>query len=256
MTDFTIWFPDIGYHFPMVFVKGSGDSAFLFNNAVDVNIPDFYISKYTVTQKLWEYIMGDNPANVKGADRPAEEVSFNDIMRSGGFMNRLNELNGKKYQLDKKYIFRLPSETEWEYAASGGIHWKDGFLFSGSNDIDAVAWYGQNSGPFRDPDIESKGRNMHGTQPHEVGLKQPNQLGIFDMSGNVWEWCEDYYQPDIHKIPVDGTPYPGTTDSRVLRGGCHHNWAIHCTVTKRYQIEPQFKDGCIGFRIVAVAKDM
>jgi formylglycine-generating enzyme len=251
MTNFDIWFPGIGYRFPMIFVKGTGDTGFLFNNEVNVTIRDFFISKYTITQKLWEYIMGSDPAKAKGPHRPAEEVSFDDIINAGGFIDKLNAANGSKYKLEDRYIFRLPSETKWEYAARGGIHWKDGFIYSGSNDINEVAWHGQNSGPFRDPDIESKGRNQHGTATHDVGLKSPNQIGISDMCGNVWEWCEDFYQPDIHKIPADGTPYNHPTDSRVLRGGCHHNWPVHCTVSKRYQIEPQFKDGCIGFRIAA-----
>lgn len=256
MTDFTIHFPGIDYDLPMVFVKGTGDPGYLFNNEVTVKVGDFFISKYLVTQKLWEHIAGHDPAKSKGPYRPAEEVSFNDIMDTGGFMDQLNLVNGNKYKPEGNYIFRLPSETEWEYAARGGIHWRDGFLFSGSNDINEVAWYGQNSGPYSDPDIESKGRNQHGTETHDVGLKKPNQLGIFDMCGNVWEWCEDYYQRDIHKIPADGTPYNNPTNNRVLRGGCHHNWAIHCTVSKRYEIGPQFKDGCIGFRIAATAKGL
>lgn len=255
MADFDIWFSAIGYRFPMIFVKGTGNSTFLFGNKAGVNIKDFFISRYLVTQKLWEYITGHDPAKCKGANRPAEEVSFNDIMDPGGFMDKLNAANGNKYKLEEHRVFRLPSETEWEYAARGGIHWKDGFIYSGSNDINEVAWYGQNSGPYSDPDIESKGRNQHGTETHDVGLKLPNQLGVFDMCGNVWEWCADYFQRDIYKIPADGTPYTNKTDNRVLRGGCHHNWAIHCTVLKRYEIGPQFKDGCIGFRIVATATE-
>jgi formylglycine-generating enzyme required for sulfatase activity len=70
------------------------------------------------------------------------------------------------------------------------------------------------------------------------------------MSGNVWEWCQDVYTSDVNNIPLDGTPYAGPCDERVLRGGCFHNWAIHCTVSKRYQIESKYKDGCIGFRLV------
>lgn len=253
--DLAIYFPVIDYRFPMVLVKGTGNATYPFGerDPVDIRVNDFYISKFPVTQRLWEHVMGHNPAHMKGPDRPVEGVSFNDITNPGGFIDRFNAANGNLYTLNRSISFRLPSETEWEYAARGGHHWTDNFPFSGSATIDEVAWYGQNSGPFSDPDIHLKGRNQEGTSTHDVGLKLPNQLGIHDMCGNVWEWCEDFYQEDIHQVPKDGRPYLLPTDARVLRGGCHHNWAIHCTVYKRYQIGPQFKDGCIGFRVAAEA---
>jgi formylglycine-generating enzyme required for sulfatase activity len=130
--------------------------------------------------------------------------------------------------------FRFPSETEWEYAARGGPQWRDGFQFSGGNDIELLAWHDRKAGDH--------------TQ--DVAQKAPNQLGLFDMSGNVWEWCQDMYTADVSAIPRDGSPRQGDAPERVLRGGCFHNWAIHCTVSKRYQIERQFHDGCIGFRPV------
>jgi formylglycine-generating enzyme required for sulfatase activity len=254
MTDFEIYFPEVSYSFPMIFVKGTGDTTYLFGEQekVSVRITDFYISKYPVTQMLWEHITGSNPSRFNGQNKPVEFVSFNDITINNAFLDKLNSANGSRYKLHNNFVFRLPSETEWEYAARGGTHWTDGFQFSGSNDLDTVGWFEQNSGKITDLTLLHQLKNQKkGTETHNVGQKSPNQLNIFDMCGNVWEWCQDYYQPDIHKIPKDGAPYLGETNERVLRGGCHHNWAIHCTVSKRYEIIPEAKDECIGFRIAA-----
>lgn len=254
MTGFDIYFPEIKYSFPMVFVKGTGDNAYLFGDDLKLNIRinDFLISKYLATQRLWEYVMKINPAAAKGSNKPAETVSFDDITSDNGFLEKLKELDETKETIPAGLFFRLPSETEWEYAARGGVHWKDGFHFSGSNDINTVGWYENNAGKITDPAILRQLKNTEkGTETHEVGLKIPNQLGIHDMSGNVWEWCQDYFQRDAYKIPLDGTPCQIESPERVLRGGCHHNWAIHCTVYKRYEIAPNFADGCIGFRIAA-----
>ena len=240
MKNFEIYFEETGYEFPMIFIEGTNDSTYLFGatDKVAISIRDFYISKYPVTQQLWENVMGNKPSDFKGKTKPVENVSFDDINNKEGFLEKLNSLNGKGYSSQKKNSFRLPTETEWEYAARGGIHWRDDFMFSGSNTIEDVGW---------NSEIKS------GTQTHPVGEKLPNQLSIHDMCGNVWEWCEDYYQPNINLIPKDGSPYLQETESRVLRGGCHHNWAVHCTVSKRYEIGQMFKDGCIGFRIAAYA---
>ena len=238
----------------MVFVKGTEDSTYLFgeDQKLNIHIKDFFISKYLVTQQLWENVMKSNPAAGKGSNRPVETVSYNDISSDGGFLEKLNALGEIKELIPTGLSFRLPSETEWEYAARGGMHWKDGFQFSGSNDINEVGWYENNAGNITDPAILRQLKNTEkGTETHEVGQKAPNQLDIFDMSGNLWEWCEDYFQKDSSKIPIDGSPCRIESPERVLRGGCHHNWAIHCTVHKRYAIIPEAADGCIGFRIAA-----
>ena len=112
-----------------------------------------------------------------------------------------------------------------------------GWTARARNDIEAVAWYKDNSCDLM----------------HDVGLKAPNQLGIYDMSGNAWEWCQDSFTRDTNQIPTDGTAFIGDSDERILRGGCYHNWAIHCTVSKRYEIDAASSDGCIGFRLVLSA---
>ncbi|MCQ2148497.1 MAG: formylglycine-generating enzyme family protein, partial [Bacteroidales bacterium] len=125
---------------------------------VESDAGSFYICKYEVTQRLWKEVMGDNPSQMQGDDLPVEQVSWNDCQ---AFITKLNELTGKSY--------RLPTESEWEYACRGGKYSK-GYEYSGSDDIDKVAWY----------DGNSEGKS------HPVGQKQPNELGLYDMSGNVW----------------------------------------------------------------------
>ena len=242
------------FPFPMIFIKGTGDAGYLFGDSdkVNIQINDFYISQYPVTQNLWNFVTGNNPSHFKGANRPVESVSFPDITQEGGFLEKFNALARLNTELSPSLVFRLPAESEWEYAARGGVHWRNGYTFSGSNDMDSAGWYELNAGKLNDSDIISRLKNQEkGTSTQEVGQKLPNQLGIYDLCGNVWEWCEDFYQPNIHAIPKDGSPYTEVTGERVLRGGCHHNGAIYCTVSKRYAITPDAADECIGFRIAA-----
>jgi len=225
------------------YVRGTHGTPYQFgeeHGGVPVELADFVMAGTPVTQRLWGHLMGpeSDPAVHRGPDLPLENRSWDSLTQRGGFLDRLNAsavAAAVRAQLGPSYTFRLPSETEWEYAARGGPHWRDGFRFSGSDDIDAVAWYDR----------------RHGDHTQPVARKAPNQLGLYDMSGNVWEWCEDVFTPDVHAIPRDGAAFRGPAVERVLRGGCFHNWAIHCTVFKRYEIARDFSDGCIGVRLVA-----
>jgi len=228
----------------MIFVKGEDFYLFGAEHKIQVTIKDFFISKMPVTQAFRKHIMGENlnPSIVKNNKMAVENISWNEITKPDGFLDKINQSQilsaiGDQLSENKKTGFHLPSETEWEYAARGGKNWKDDFIHSGSNKIGEVAWYQKNSWD----------------RTHEVGQKAPNQLGIYDMNGNVWEWCQDYFHEDINRIPNDGSPVSEKSDSKVLRGGCFHNWAIHCTVSKRYEIMPDYKDGCIGFRLALLA---
>jgi sulfatase modifying factor 1 len=231
----------------MIFVEGTNGSPYLFGTPAlphEIHVNDFFIGKFTVTQAFYKHVLSAvaNRSQVKGDNHPVQEVSWYDITKIGGFLDFVNEQGVLKSISDQlppgqPFRFRLPSETEWEYAARGGPHWKDGFTHSGSNDVNEVAWYRDNSFDL----------------VREVGLKAPNQLDIYDMSGNQWEWCQDLFERDTNLIPADGSPYEKSGTDRVLRGGCFHNFSIHCTVYKRYEIGPQFHDGCISFRLVLAA---
>jgi formylglycine-generating enzyme required for sulfatase activity len=234
---------DRGHEVAFALVRGTGDASFAFGQGDEtrpIRVDDFFICTTPVTQALWEYIMGPgtNPACRPGDQLPVENVSWDEITRPNGFLYQANRSRLSDGLADCfgpiDVRFRLPSEAEWEYAARGGEQWREGFQFSGGDDIDRVAWYDANSDK----------------QTHAVGTKEPNQLGLFDMSGNVWEWCHDTYVPDVASLPDDGRPYVGEAAERVLRGGSNHNWPAHCAVTKRYEIAHDSHDGSIGFRLV------
>ena len=188
----------------------------------DVTLSSYYIGETEVTQELWEAVMGSNPSNFSSyPQRPVEYVSWNDCQE---FITKLNQLTGKN--------FRLPTEAEWEYAARGGNK-SMGYKYSGSNTIGNVAWYDGNSS----------------SRTHDVKTKQANELGIYDMSGNVYEWCQDWYGDYSSGSQTDPTG-PTSGSGRVLRGGSWGNYAWDCRVSYRYSNYPDLRDYYYGFRLV------
>ena len=185
-----------------------------------VSLSSFYIGKYEVTQALWKAVMGSNPSNRKGDNLPVENVSWNDCQT---FLRKLNAMTGKN--------FRLPTEAEWEYAARGG-NLSRGYQYSGSKKIDDVAWYNNNSGG----------------ETHPVGTKAPNELGIYDMSGNVWEWCQDWYG-DYHGYLQTNPTGPSSGSDRVNRGGGWDYDARICRVAYRSLNAPDVRFSLLGLRL-------
>ncbi|MDR2578113.1 MAG: formylglycine-generating enzyme family protein [Chitinispirillales bacterium] len=188
-----------------------------------VTVSDFYIGKYEVTQKLWEAVMDSNPSSYKGDNLPVESVSWNDAQE---FISKLNSITGLNY--------RLPTEAEWEYAARGGQESR-GYRYSGSNNIDDVAWWARSGGETR-----------------PVGLKQPNELGIYDMSGNVGEWVDGWFVPYTPEAKINPTGsltevdsmrqisecsrcFPNDWAYRVSRGG---SWIQGGRISFRYTATP------------------
>ena len=190
--------------------------------AHSVTLSGYYIGKYEVTQKLWKAVMGSNPSNFKGDNLPVEDVSWNDIQV---FLRKLNAMTGKRY--------RLPTEAEWEFAARGGNSSR-GYKYSGSNSLGSVAWCKDNSG----------------SRTHAVGTKSPNELGIYDMSGNVFEWCQDWYSDSYYgSSPRTNPTGPNSGSSRVGRGGSWYGSAGSCRVSFRHYITPDYRSGILGFRL-------
>ncbi len=185
-----------------------------------VTLSSYYIGETEVTQALWEAVMGSNPSSFKGSNNPVEQVSWNYCQI---FIQKLNSLTGK--------TFRLPTEAEWEYAARGGNKSR-GYQYSGSNNLFDVAWHTDNSG----------------SKTHPVKTKQPNELGIYDMSGNVWEWCQDWYGSYSSSSQTNPT---GASSGyiRVYRGGSWGDNARFCRVAVRGGAAPSYCDDDLGLRL-------
>lgn len=186
-----------------------------------VTLSSFYISKYEITQTQWEQIMGSNPSYFVGSTRPVESVTWYQVQE---FLSKLKQQTGKD--------FRLPTEAEYEFAARGGTNSK-GYIYSGSNIVGDVAWYGEGDGG----------------QTHPVGQKLPNELGIYDMSGNIWEWCLDWYGDYQSEAQIDPKgPTSGTW--KVVRGCSYYDHDYLCAVTFRNAYYPTYLNRDTGFRVV------
>ena len=178
-----------------------------------VSVSGFYMGQTEVTQALWKAVMGNNPSNWKGNTLPVESVSYSDCQ---DFINKLNSMTGK--------TFRLPTEEEWEFAARGGnSSW--GYKYSGSDNLGSVAWYDGNSG----------------SKTHPVAQKQANELGLYDMSGNVWEWCSSLWCSDYNSSR--------SGSDRVYRGGSWFSRGRGCRVSYRSDDDPSGRYDYLGFRL-------
>ena len=187
-----------------------------------VTLSSYYIGKTEVTQELWQAVMGSNPSGFSGANLPVEKVSWEDCQI---FIAILNELTGK--------YFRLPTEAEWEYAARGGSK-SQGYKYSGSNTVDDVAWYPSNSS----------------SKTHPVATKAPNELGIYDMSGNVLEWCSDWYSSSYYSSSSQYNPTgPASGSRRVYRGGSWGSSARLCRISYRDYNGPSYRFYNLGLRL-------
>ncbi|MDE5610296.1 MAG: SUMF1/EgtB/PvdO family nonheme iron enzyme [Bacteroidales bacterium] len=190
-----------------------------------VKLGSYHIGKYEVTQAQWKAVMGTEPSYFKGDNLPVENVSWKEAQE---FCKKLSDATGRKYV--------LPTEAQWEYAARGGNK-SQHFKYAGSNNINDVAWYKINSN----------------SKTHSVGGKKANELGIYDMSGNVWEWCSDWYA-SYDESNVDNPQGAVNGVEHVDRGGCWCDLASNCRVSSRDQDNPDLRAADLGFRVACSAE--
>ncbi len=191
-----------------------------------VHVGSFEMMSTEVTQGMWEEVMGSNPSCFKKGDNyPVESVSWNDCQE---FIDKLNDL-------DPSHTYRLPTESEWEFACRAGTSSADFWGSSSSeNAISSYCWYTENSS----------------SSTHQVGTKSPNAWGLYDMTGNVWEWCEDFYTSDYSDCPTDGRAYSGHSSNRVIRGGSWRSYAKGCRSANRGSSIPGYHYDGFGLRLV------
>ena len=212
------------YSHKMIYVSGGtytmgctseqgGDCNYDETPAHSVTVSGFYMGQTEVTQALWKAVMGSNPSRWKGDNLPVESVSYNEVM---DFISKLNNLTGTR--------FRLPTEEEWEFAARGGNSSR-GYKYSGGDGIENVAWYDGNSG----------------SKTHPVAQMKANELGLYDMSGNVCEWCSSLWCGSYNSAR--------SGSNRVLRGGSWFSYASQCRVSIRFHREPSYSRYHLGFRL-------
>ena len=234
-----------GGFFEMGATPEQGEDAYENEKPVrNIRLDSYYIGKYEITQAQWTAVMGTSLEEQmiladefnygilgSGSEYPMYYISWEDAKQ---FCDKLSEATGKKYM--------LPTEAQWEYAARGGNKSRH-FRYSGSDDVDEVAWYENNSG------IQS-----HLVESHPVGLKEANELGIYDMSGNVWEWCSDWYDASYDEKETENPQGPDKsiypTANHVTRGGCYMYNAENCRAAFRFSEYPDLRNYYIGFRVV------
>ena len=223
--------PVEGGTFTMGAAEGQSDAESNEQPAHQVTLSSYYIGQTTVTQALWKAVMGYSPTSDGsswlssfglGDNYPAYHISYDDVL---SFISKLNSLTGR--------TFRMPTEAEWEYAARGGNKSK-GYLYSGGNTLDNVGWYGDNSS----------------RKTHPVAQKSANELGLYDMSGNVWEWCNDWFST-YSSSPQTNPTGPSTSGYRVKRGGSWGDSATRCRVAYRSNDQPSDRDLNNGVRLAS-----
>jgi formylglycine-generating enzyme required for sulfatase activity len=234
------------------YLQGSAETQYAANERVHATtVSPFYIAETETTQKLWGAIMGKNPSKFRGEERPVEYVSWLDAVL---FCNELSAREGLEgaYTIEEGVVtwnraangYRLPTEAEWEFAARGGSRAASAETplarapYAGGTEADIVAWYDRNS--------------AKSTQP--VGRKEPNELNLYDMSGNVWEWCWDWYGEYPKAEVADFEGAPKGAGQKVLRGGAWFTPAHLLRVTYRYWNAPTFRVNSVGFRLARNAE--